>query len=146
MVIWANQQGALLLDRHLSEVIGHSFIECLSPEAAALAESRLAAIRAGGTVSPVVELKVCRPAGTERWLEANVTTIVRHEKVSGRLLIGRDISARKQAELDLVERNRLLEFGNMVHYQHTDTRVIDEGPRIDERTVTFDLDLRETSG
>jgi PAS domain S-box-containing protein len=110
VVIWANQQGALLLDRHLSEVIGHSFMECLSPEAAALAESRLATIRAGGTVSQVVELKVRRPAGTERWIEANVTTIVRHEKVSGRLLIGRDISARKQAELDLVERNRLLEL------------------------------------
>jgi len=103
MVVWANQQAALLIDRPLHETVGHSFMECLSPEAAALAESRLATIRAGGTVPEVVELKTIRSDGTERWIEANVSNIVRNEKVTGRLLVGRDINERKQAEEALVK-------------------------------------------
>lgn len=111
VVIWANQQGAVLLDRPLHEVIGHSFGECLSPESATLGESRLATIRAGGTVPQMVEFKVIRPGGLERWIEVNVANIVQHEKVSGRLLVARDITESKQADLDMAERNRLLELG-----------------------------------
>jgi PAS domain S-box-containing protein len=103
MVVWANQQAALLIDRPLHETVGHSFMECLSPEAAALAESRLATIRAGGTVPEVVELKSIRSDGTERWIEANVSNIVRNEKVTGRLLVGRDINERKQSEEALLK-------------------------------------------
>lgn len=110
VVIWANKQGAVLLNRPLHEVIGHSLMECLSPEAAALAEFRLATVRAGGKVPQIVEFKVIQPDGTERWLEANVSSIVRNEKLTGRLLVARDITECKQAELDLVERNHLLEL------------------------------------
>jgi PAS domain S-box-containing protein len=110
MVVWTNQHAAKLLDRPLHEVMGHSLMECLSPEAAALAESRLATVRAGGKVPQIVEFKVIQADGTERWLEANVSSIVRNEKLTGRLLVARDVTECKQAELDLVERNRLLEL------------------------------------
>ncbi len=110
MIVWANQQAAVLLGRPFNEVIGHSFLACLSLETAALAESRLAIVRAGGTVPPVVELKVIRPDGTERWIEGNVSNVVDNKMWKGRLLVVRDITERKQAELDMVERNRLLEL------------------------------------
>ncbi len=110
MVVWANQQAAELLDRQLNEVIGHSFMDCLSPEAAALASSRLATVRAGGTVPSVVEFKVIPPDGTERWIEGNVSDVVDDQTGKGRLLVGRDITARKKAESNLVERNLLLEL------------------------------------
>ena len=110
IIVWANQQAAVLLGRPFNEVIGHSFLACLTLETAALAESRLAIVRAGGTVPPVVELKVIRPDGTERWIEGNVSNVVDNKMERGRLGVVRDITARKQAELDLVERNRLLEL------------------------------------
>jgi len=109
-IIWANQQATILFKRPLIDVIGHAFMEFLEPGAAALAESRLAAIRDGNMVPEVVELQVIRPDGTEKWMEAKVNNIVLQEKVIGRLLIGRDITARKQVELDLRERNRFLEL------------------------------------
>ncbi len=109
-VNWANQQATILFQRPLNEIIGHSFLKFLSPNAAALAESRLAAIRAGNTVPQIVEFQVVRPDGTEKWIEANVNNVFRQENVIGRLLIGRDITERKQTELDLKERNRFLEL------------------------------------
>lgn len=107
-VLWTNQQGAILLGRQLDEIIGRPLMECLSPKAAALAASRLALVREGRTVPPLVEFEVIRPDGTVGWVEANVSNVIRDNKVAGRLLVGRDITDRKQSELSLVERNRIL--------------------------------------
>ena len=107
-ILWVNQQALNLFERSREDLIGFPLMDCLSPEAAALAESRLASVRAGTSVSPLVEFKVLRPDGTSRWIEANVSNVTQDEMVIGRLLVGRDITQRKQAELLLVERNCLL--------------------------------------
>jgi len=107
-ILWVNQQALKLFERSLEDLLGSPLMECLSPEAAALAESRLASIRAGVSVPPLVEFKVIRPDGSERWIEANVSNVAQDEMVVGRLLVGRDITQHKQAELSLVERNCLL--------------------------------------
>jgi PAS domain S-box-containing protein len=107
-ILWANQQAGILFDQPLEKIIGSPLMDCLSPEAAALAESRLAAVRAGVSVPSLVEFEVIRPDGASKWIEANVSNVVRNEKVIGRLLVGRDITQRRQTELSLVERNCLL--------------------------------------
>jgi len=107
-ILWANRQAGILFDQPLEKLIGSPLMDCLSPEAAALAESRLASVRAGVTVPQLVEFEVIRPDGTSKWIEANVSNVVRNEKLIGRLLVGRDITQRKQTELSLVERNCLL--------------------------------------
>jgi|GEM_PF-2551719 len=107
-ILWVNQQALKLSERSLEDLLGSPLMECLSPEASALAESRLASVRAGVSVSPLVEFQVLRPDGTSRWIEANVSNVTQDEIVIGRLLVGRDITQRKQAELSLVERNCLL--------------------------------------
>jgi len=109
-ILWVNQQASRLFGRPLEDLIGFPLMECLSPEAAALAESRLATIRAGGSVPPLVEFKVIRPDGSTKWIEANVSNVTQDEMVMGRLLVGRDITLRKQAEFALLEVNRLLEL------------------------------------
>jgi len=118
-ILWANQQALSLFERSSEELIGSPLMECLSPEAGALAESRLASIRAGALVPPLVEFEVVRPDGSERWIEANVSNVTQDGKVIGRILAGRDITARKQSELALREVNRLLmvdaELGKIIN-------------------------------
>jgi PAS domain S-box-containing protein len=97
-ILWVNQQAARLFGRPLEDLIGSLLMECLSPEAAALAESRLASIRAGASVPSLVEFKVIRPDGSARWIEANVSNVTQDEMVVGRLLVGRDITDRRLAE------------------------------------------------
>jgi len=118
-ILWANQQALRLFERSSEDLIGSPLMACLSREAGALAESRLASIRAGAPVPPLVEFEVVRPDGSERWIEANVSNVTQDGKVIGRILAGRDITARKQSELALLEVNRLLmldaELGKIIN-------------------------------
>jgi len=118
-ILWVNEQALSLFERSLQDLIGFPLMECLSPEAGALAESRLASIRGGASVPPLVEFKVIRPDGSERWIEANVSNVTQDGVVIGRILVGRDITIRKQAESALLEVNHLLaldaELGNIIN-------------------------------
>ena len=107
-VIWANHQWGNFLGRSLDQIVGHSFMKFLTPDAAALAESRLSLVRQGEEVPPLVEFEIARENDSSRWVEANVKSVIRDDRVIGRLLVVRDITERKQAELDLEERNRML--------------------------------------
>lgn len=107
-VLWANQQWGNFLGRPLAEIVGQSFMKYLTPKAAALAQSRLSLVRQGEDVPPLVEFEIAPGDGSSRWVEANVKSVTRDGVVIGRLLVVRDITERKQAELDLDERNRLL--------------------------------------
>jgi PAS domain S-box-containing protein len=66
-ILWVNEQALGLFERSREDLIGSPLMECLSPEAGALAESRLASIRAGASVPPLVEFKVVQGASTGRF-------------------------------------------------------------------------------
>ena len=118
-ILWVNEQALSLFERSLNDLIGSPLMECLSPEAGALAESRLASIRAGVSVPPIVEFKVIRPDGSEKWIEANVSNMTQDGIVVGRILVGRDITSRKHTESALLEANKLLaldaELGTIIN-------------------------------
>ncbi|UCE63725.1 MAG: PAS domain-containing protein [Nitrospirota bacterium] len=97
MVLWANQQCTTLFDRPLNKIVGHSLMNCLSPQAASLAESRLALVRQGLTVPSRVEFELIRADGSSRWMEATASSVTRNETVVGRLLVGRDITEHRRA-------------------------------------------------
>jgi PAS domain S-box-containing protein len=107
-ILWANQQAVILFDKPLEKLIGSPLMDCLSSEGAALAESRLASVRAGVPVPSLVEFEVIRSDGTSKWIEANVSNATQDGVVIGRILVGRDITVRKQAESALLEVNHLL--------------------------------------
>jgi SSS family transporter len=113
IVRWANHQAVVISGRSMEEMVGQSFMAVLAPEAAARAEARLAAIRRGESVPPLVEFEVLRPDGSVVWIEANITSVLEDGKVVGRLLVARDITERKRAEEMLREseafKNRILE-------------------------------------
>ena len=118
-ILWVNEQALSLFERSVEDLIGSPLMGCLSPEAGALAEARLASIRAGASVPPLVEFKVIRPDGTSKWIEANVSNVTQDGVVTGRILVGRDITSRKQAESALLEANRSLaldaELGSIIN-------------------------------
>ncbi|MCZ6802176.1 MAG: PAS domain S-box protein [Nitrospirae bacterium] len=97
VVLWANQQCATIFDRPLNQIVGRSLMNCLSPEAASLAEARLALVRQGVAVPARVVFEVIRADGSSRWMEATASSVTRNETVVGRLLVGRDITERQRA-------------------------------------------------
>ncbi|TFG65125.1 MAG: PAS domain S-box protein [Nitrospirales bacterium] len=130
VVLWTNQQGSILLGRPSEEIVGRSLMECLSPKAAVLAESRLGRVREGKAVPSRVEFEVILPDGSLRWVDANVTDVTENKIVVGRLLVGRDITERKQGELALSDRNRILaldaEVGRVLN-QNQELRALLQG-------------------
>lgn len=108
-VLWANDQAEKVTGRPLQSIVGNSFMSSLSPQAASIAEERLSRIRRGEPVPPIVEFEVIRPDGTSLWLEVNVTSLHKGDLISGRLLVARDISARKEAEAEVRQLNAELE-------------------------------------
>jgi len=118
-ILWANPQAVILFDKPLEKLIGSPLMDCLSSDGAALAESRLASVRAGVSVPSLVEFEVIRPDGTSKWIEANVSNVTQDGVVIGRILVGRDITIRKQAESALLEINHLLaldaELGTIIN-------------------------------
>ena len=107
-VIWANQQWGNFLGRPLEEIVDQSFMKYLTTDAAALAKSRLSLVRQGGEVPPLVEFEIERENDSSLWVEANVKSVIHDDTIVGRLLVVRDITERKQTEVELEERNRML--------------------------------------
>lgn len=108
-VRWANHQAVVLSGRSMEDMIGRSFMPVLAPESAVQVEARLAAIRRGESVPPLVEFAVLRSDDSSVWVEANFTSVLEDGKVVGRLLVARDIAERKHAEQLLREQTQLIE-------------------------------------
>ncbi len=98
VIQWANHRAQVVTGRSMDEMVGRPIMASLSPQAAALAEARLAAVRRGESVPPQVEFEVVRPDGRSVWLELNITSVKEGGKVIGRFLVGRDLTERRLAE------------------------------------------------
>lgn len=92
VVRWANRKATEFTGRLATDLIGRSFLTVLSPESAALAKARLAAVQRGEAVPPVVEFEVVQPTGGLKRVEATVASVGEGRKVVGRLLVARELS------------------------------------------------------
>ncbi len=109
---WANPQAGVLAGRPMPELIGRTLKKMLTPDSWTLAEERLAAVRRGEAVSPLVDFEILRPNGSVIQVEAGITSVQDKEATVGRLLVLRDSSERKRAEEAVKKTNRQLEAAN----------------------------------
>jgi PAS domain S-box-containing protein len=98
VVQWASRQAMVVTGRGVNELLGHSITTILAPGSAAIAEARLAAVRRGESVPPLVETEVLQPGGSSVWMELNATSVADAQGLVGRLIVARDITERKRAE------------------------------------------------
>src|SRR5438132_9458202 len=63
IIQWGSRQTAILTGRPMAELVNRSLLSVLTPEAAAIADARLAAVRHGESVPPLVEFDFLRPDG-----------------------------------------------------------------------------------
>ncbi len=97
-ISWANRQGADLLNRPYHTIIGQTFFHCLSPQAGGMIETWLGNVRVDHSAHDTSEFTIKSRQGRERWIEITASNIVRDGTVCGQILIGRDITTRKQQE------------------------------------------------
>ncbi len=98
IIQWASRQAVAMTGRPMRDLVGSSVASVLTPQATAVKEARLASVRRGEAVPPIIELDFVGSGGRSVRVEANITSV--HEKgtIIGRLLIARDITERKRAE------------------------------------------------
>ena len=92
---WSNRKAAVMVNQTQEELVTRSFLSLLTPESAKVGQARLAAVREGKTVTPLVEFEISGPNGPRMWIEANITSVEIDGSVAGRIVVGRDISERK---------------------------------------------------
>ena len=95
---WANRQAASLLERPYYMTIGHPFSHCFDPHVAETVDIWLNTIRVDSLAHDTNEFRIKGSNGTEKWVEITASNIVRNGTVNGQILIGRDVTTRKQQE------------------------------------------------
>lgn len=103
---WGNDQACVLLGRPSDKILGLPIVSVLTPKSAMLTEERLAAVRHGESVPPLVELGIVHPNGEIVSVEANAASVRKNGKIVGRLLVFRDITERKQTEETIREKEK----------------------------------------
>ncbi len=137
LIQWASRQTTVLTGRPMSELIGRPIRSILTADAGALAEARLAAVRRGEPVSPLVEFEILRAEGEKRWVEANITSVLDHGAVVGRLFVARDITDRMRADRERRMLHRKLEDSH--EGLQTLSRRLLEAQEVERRRIAREL-------
>jgi PAS domain S-box-containing protein len=90
--------------REASEVVGHPTDQFVIPEDRQAVRERVLARQRGESLDDLVEYRIQRPDGEIRTVQASVVTIVYKEKPAV-LAVLRDITAMKQAEMEIMRLN-----------------------------------------
>lgn len=97
-ISWANRQGASLLNRPYHTIIGQMFFHCLSPQTGEMIKAWLSQVQDDHAAHDMSEFTIQDNNGTEKWIEITASNILRNGIVCGQILIGRNITKRKQQE------------------------------------------------
>jgi PAS domain S-box-containing protein len=127
-VVFTNPRAAELTGYTETESHNRPITSFLTTEGAAAEASRLETARTGGHVDPFLEMELVRRDGSRIWVEANGVNVLKDGRVSGRLVVIRDISARRQAEATLRETSQRLQA--VVDASPVAISVIDQAGRV----------------
>jgi PAS domain S-box-containing protein len=127
-VVFTNPRAAELTGYTETESHNRLITSFLTTEGAAAVASRLETARTGGHVDPFLEMELVRRDGSRIWVEANGVNVLTDGRVSGRLVVIRDISARRQAEATVRETSQRLQA--VVDASPVAISVIDQAGRV----------------
>lgn len=99
-LVLMNAYGQRLTGYRADELLGRPIFSLLDRADAARVRERLEAVRAGRDVAPELECVVVRKDGRRVPVEMVCSSIARDGQVVGRLAVVRDITERKQAQVD----------------------------------------------
>ena len=125
-IVFANRRCAELLGRPVDELVGRSFWNYVAPESLELTRHIYDATMTGGEVPQTWEATIANEQGRQAPAEIRFKRII-YEGKPAYAVLTRDVSARKQAEEQIIQRNKRLEvIGEL-------TRII--GARLDFRDI-----------
>jgi len=125
-IVFANQRCAELLGRPMEELLGRSFWQYIPPEGQHTTRQVYEATMRGEAVPETWETTILNRAGEKSPVEIRFKRIIYEGRPAYALLL-RDVSARKKAEEEIVQRNKRLEvIGEL-------TKII--GSRLDFRDI-----------
>lgn len=91
------------------EIIGRHYLDLVAPAQRRAVGRFYARQLAESFPATNYEFKVVAKDGSEHWLDQNVQLVVRDDRVVGVQAIARDVTERKQAELDLATLTRIID-------------------------------------
>ena len=141
-VNWAGPGYARLVGIDDDSVVGSCLVDQVAPEDRALARAALERAAAPLSAAEPVELRIVRPGGGRRHVEAIITGRLADPAVGGIVVNARDISERKAFELELQRRanhDALTGLPNRASLIEHVTALLDE-PRSHPNALVF-LDL-----
>jgi PAS domain S-box-containing protein len=112
IIQWANCRVELITGRPMEKLIGCSLMEAFAGQP--MARANLAAIGLNRPVPPLMEFEVFLKDGQALWLEVTSTAVRKGEAVVGWLLVARDQTERKQAELTLRQSEKMASLGTLL--------------------------------
>ena len=107
-IVFANQRCAELLGRSLEDLSRQSFWSYIAPESMEYTKQIYEATMTGQTVPETWETTIISEAGEKAPVEIRFKRIIYEGKPAYALLL-RDVSARKKAEEEIIQRNKRLE-------------------------------------
>lgn len=107
-IVFANQRCAELLGKPVEELLGRSFWEYVAPESVEFTKQIYEATMTREAVPETWETTIMNEAGEKTPVEIRFKRIIYESKPAYALLI-RDVSARKKAEEEIIQRSKRLE-------------------------------------
>ncbi len=107
-IVFANQRCAELLGKPVEELLGRSFWEYVAPESVEVTKQIYEATMTREAVPETWETTIMNEAGEKTPVEIRFKRIIYESKPAYALLI-RDVSARKKAEEEIIQRSKRLE-------------------------------------
>jgi PAS domain S-box-containing protein len=96
-IVFCNSRAAAVTGYEAEELRGRSIFSLFAHEGREKALALMTQARAGQAIQPFFEASLAKTDGSEIWVEANITNVMKDTQLVGRLAVARDITERKRS-------------------------------------------------
>jgi PAS domain S-box-containing protein len=120
-ILYESQAATRILGFRQEELVGHSISEFLHPDDHTFCDELFGQVLQQPRTPIITQFRLRHTDGTWRWVEATATDLLDEPSVHAIVMNYRDITARKQAEEALRQRNRDLDLLNRLGHELSST-------------------------